>query len=88
MASSSDGRESSWIKDELWKVRNFHQGFEHGFWRGMIHAGLQQFTGGRGLHDRYPSTAGYQHLKKLAELPADGGDEAASASARRRATAS
>src|SRR5215475_7452156 len=35
--------ESSWIKQELWKVRNFHQGFEHGFWAGMFHAGLQQF---------------------------------------------
>jgi electron-transferring-flavoprotein dehydrogenase len=68
--------ESSWIKDELWRVRNFHQGFEHGFWRGMINAGLQQFTGGRGLRARYPSIAGYQRLKKLAELPADGGDEA------------
>jgi len=68
--------EASWIKDELWKVRNFHQGFEHGFWRGMMNAGLQQFTGGRGLRNRYPSTAGYQHMKKLAELPADGGDEA------------
>jgi electron-transferring-flavoprotein dehydrogenase len=68
--------EASWIKDELWKVRNFHQGFERGFWRGMINAGLQQFTGGRGLRNRYPSTAGYQHMKKLAELPADGGDEA------------
>src|SRR6202035_5035181 len=22
--------ESSWIKEELWKVRNLHQGFEHG----------------------------------------------------------
>jgi electron-transferring-flavoprotein dehydrogenase len=68
--------ESSWIKDELWKVRNFHQGFEHGFWRGMINAGLQQVTGGRGLRNRYPSTPGYQHLKKLAGLPPDGGDEA------------
>ena len=68
--------ESSWIKDELWKVRNFHQGFEHGFWRGMVNAGLQQFSGGRGLHNRYPSIAGYQHLKKLAELPTDGGEEA------------
>jgi len=68
--------ESSWIKDELWKVRNFHQGFEHGFWTGLFHAGLQQFSGGRGLHDRYPSKPGYQQLKKLAELPADGGDEA------------
>src|SRR5437899_5932187 len=51
--------ESSWIKEELWKVRNFHQGFEHGFWRGMIHAGIQQFTGGRGVRSRYLGTAGY-----------------------------
>jgi electron-transferring-flavoprotein dehydrogenase len=68
--------ESSWIKDELWKVRNFHQGFERGFWHGMFHAGLQQFTGGRGLRSRYPSTPGYKHLKHLAELPPEGGDEA------------
>ena len=65
--------ENSWIKEELWKVRNFHQGFEHGFWAGMFNAGLQQLTGGRGLHARYPATAGYRRLKKLAELPPDGG---------------
>jgi len=68
--------ESSWIKDELWKVRNFHQGFEHGFWRGMIHAGIQQFTGGRGVRSRYPGTAGYARMKKLSEVPSDGGPEA------------
>jgi electron-transferring-flavoprotein dehydrogenase len=68
--------ESSWIKEELWKVRNFHQGFEHGFWRGMFHAGIQQFTGGRGLRNRYPGTAGYTRMKKLSELPTDGGGEA------------
>src|SRR5712691_9154809 len=68
--------EASWIKEELWKVRNFHQGFEHGFWRGMFHAGLQQFTFGRGLHNRYPGTAGYTCMKKLSELPPDGGSEA------------
>ncbi len=68
--------EGSWIKDELWKVRNFHQGFEHGFWQGMFHAGLQQFTGGRGLRSRYAATTGYSRMKKLADVPADGGDEA------------
>ncbi len=68
--------ENSWIKEELWKVRNFHQGFEHGFWRGMLHAGLQQFTGGRGLRNRYPATPGYARMNKLADLPADGGTEA------------
>ena len=68
--------ENSWIKEELWKVRNFHQGFEHGFWRGMLHAGIQQFTGGRGLRDRYRGTAGYTRMKRLSELPRDGGREA------------
>ena len=68
--------DKSWIKDELWKVRNFHQGFEHGFWAGMFHAGLQQVTGGRGLHARYPSRAGYKGMEKLGELPANGGERA------------
>jgi electron-transferring-flavoprotein dehydrogenase len=68
--------ENSWIKAELWKVRNFHQGFEHGLWRGMFHAALQQVTGGRGLHARYPSTAGHTHMQKLASLAADGGARA------------
>ena len=68
--------ENSWIKDELWKVRNFHQGFEHGLLAGMFHAGLQQITGGRGLHDRYRSEPGYARMKQLARLPANGGSEA------------
>jgi electron-transferring-flavoprotein dehydrogenase len=68
--------DSSWIKDELWKVRNFHQGFEKGFLAGIFHAGLQQFTGGRGLRNRYEAHAGHEHMEKLSELPADGGAEA------------
>src|SRR4029077_10098666 len=67
--------DASWIKDELWKVRNFHQGFEKGFLAGLFHAGLQQVTGGRGLYKRYPAHTGHEHMKKLAEWPADGGDE-------------
>jgi electron-transferring-flavoprotein dehydrogenase len=68
--------DSSWIKDELWKVRNFHQAFEKGFLNGMFHAGLQQFTGGRGLWNRYPAHAGHERMEKLSQLPADGGNEA------------
>ncbi len=68
--------EKSWIRDELWKVRNFHQGFEHGLLHGLFHAGIQQFTGGRGLHARYAATAGHRRLKKLGNLPKDGGAEA------------
>jgi electron-transferring-flavoprotein dehydrogenase len=61
----------SWIRDELWEVRNFHQGFENGMIHGMLHAGLQQLTGGRGLHERYAAHAGHRKLKHLDQLPAE-----------------
>ena len=57
--------ERSWVKDELWKVRNFHQAFEGGILRGSVHVGLQMLTGGRGLYARYPSHAGHERLRKL-----------------------
>ncbi len=60
--------EASWARDELWKVRNFHQGFEHGFLAGMIHAGFQEITGGRGLQARYPAEAGHRRMQKLKQL--------------------
>ncbi len=41
--------EQSWIKKELWPVRNFHQGFANGLIEGMLHTGIQQVTGGYGL---------------------------------------
>jgi electron-transferring-flavoprotein dehydrogenase len=66
----------SWIKDELWEVRNFHQAFAKGLIPGLIHAGLQQFTGGRGLHARYSAHAGHKEMKHLDQLPPDGGKRA------------
>src|SRR5688572_6890739 len=54
--------EASWIKRELWKVRNFHQGFERGFIAGMFHTGLQLLTGGRGLRNRYGNVPGHTRL--------------------------
>jgi electron-transferring-flavoprotein dehydrogenase len=68
--------DASWIKDELWEVRNFHQGFENGLVPGLLHTALQQLTGGRGLHEIYPAHAGHTRMKHLDELPADGGDRA------------
>ncbi|MGE5326193.1 MAG: 4Fe-4S dicluster domain-containing protein [Deltaproteobacteria bacterium] len=62
---------SSWVKDELWKVRNFHQGFENGFWSGAFHGAIQFLTGGRGLHARYSSRADHEHMEKLIELGAE-----------------
>jgi electron-transferring-flavoprotein dehydrogenase len=68
--------EASWIKEELWKVRNLHQGFEHGMFAGMFNTALQMITGGRGLRNRYPAKPGFEHMRKLVDLPADGGAEA------------
>jgi len=64
--------DASWIKDELWKVRNFHQGFEHGLVQGMIHAGLQQLSFGRGLWEKYKSHAGHERMLHLEALSPSG----------------
>ncbi|MGH9521926.1 MAG: 4Fe-4S dicluster domain-containing protein [Terriglobales bacterium] len=68
--------EKSWIKQELWPVRNFHQGFELGFWPGMMNAALLQITGGRGLHARYASHAGHRRMMQLKQVAIHGGLEA------------
>ncbi|HXN24368.1 MAG TPA: electron transfer flavoprotein-ubiquinone oxidoreductase [Candidatus Dormibacteraeota bacterium] len=57
--------ETSWIKTELWAVRNFHQSFQHGLIGGLFHAGLQLVTGGRGLIDPMRIRPGYQAYHQL-----------------------
>jgi len=57
--------EQSWIKQELWAVRNFHQAFHDGLWKGLFGAGLQFVTGGRGLVDPMRSEPGYKEYAKL-----------------------
>ena len=57
----------SWIHEELWRVRNFHQGFERGLWMGMLDAGLQLVTGGLGLGNRPTWETGPARMKKLGE---------------------
>jgi electron-transferring-flavoprotein dehydrogenase len=57
--------EQSWIKKELWEVRNFHQAFHGGLYSGLVQAGLQFVTGGRGLGDPMRSDPGYEEYTKL-----------------------
>jgi electron-transferring-flavoprotein dehydrogenase len=59
---------AGWMHAELWPVRNFHQGFEHGLAAGFANAALQMATGGRGLHARYPAQPGYARMRKLDQL--------------------
>src|SRR6266567_1570627 len=57
----------SWIVPELRKVRNFHAGFKHGRWLGLINTGLQFVTGGRswGILDRDKTKPGHAQMQKL-----------------------
>ena len=52
--------EASWAKKELWGVRNFRQAFQSGFFAGVIDAGLQLVTGGRGLVARRKAAADHE----------------------------
>jgi electron-transferring-flavoprotein dehydrogenase len=61
--------EQSYIKKELWQVRNFHQSFQHGMLGGFLHTAFQQITGGRGLIDPMHAEAGYKHYKKINGRP-------------------
>ncbi len=62
-----DRIDSSWIKKELWEVRNFHQAFDHGLLGGMAQAGLGLVTGGRGwgLLDKTETEPGHERMVKL-----------------------
>src|SRR5215475_4825582 len=55
--------DASWIKDELYPVRNFHQGFEHGLLDGLIKAGIQQLMRGSNLGPDFKNEAGYLRMR-------------------------
>ena len=61
--------DASWIKQELWEVRNFHQSFTKGFWLGMMHSGLQFLSGGRGLIDPWLVKPGHEMVHHLDGRP-------------------
>jgi electron-transferring-flavoprotein dehydrogenase len=57
--------DGSWIREELWRVRNFHQGFEHGLLEGMVKAGIQQVMRGGNLGPDGKNHAGYTRMRRL-----------------------
>ncbi|HVA36222.1 MAG TPA: electron transfer flavoprotein-ubiquinone oxidoreductase [Candidatus Dormibacteraeota bacterium] len=76
LASFQAKIDASWAREELFAARNFHQGFEHGgLFAGMLNIGLGMVTGGRGfgVKDRLENRAGHEYMRKLSELPPDGG---------------
>jgi electron-transferring-flavoprotein dehydrogenase len=65
LAAFSQKVEQSWIKRELWPVRNFHQGFHNGLWAGLANTAVQMISGGRGFSDPARTRAGYEDYRKL-----------------------
>ena len=55
----------SYVYQELYQVRNFHQAFRHGRRWGLIESALQYPTGGFGLFGDLTAEAGHENLKKL-----------------------
>ena len=58
--------QNSWLKDELYKVRNFRQEFKSGFKKGAIKAGVKHLLGGIGK-ERIPLEADYTEMEKAAD---------------------
>lgn len=64
LAGYRDRFESSWMKTDLWRARNYHQAFQHGTRRGLL-ASLVQ--GLRGRQDNRPAHA---YLQRGGKVPA------------------
>ncbi len=62
--------ETSWAKEELFKVRNFRQGWQKGQLFGMVNTALGFVTGGRGLAGRLSVHPDYSDYRPL---PGEGG---------------
>ena len=60
--------DASWIREELYPVRNFHQAFEHGLWEGMAKAGVLHVMGGANLGPDSKSHPGYQNMRHVDAL--------------------
>ena len=78
LANYQEKIEKSWLKTELYAVRNFHSAFANGRYMALINGGLQFVTGGRdwGVYDRAEHEAGHLKMKKLEEYGYKGDDVA------------
>lgn len=58
---------NSWAREELYRTRNFHAGFEGGLLPGMFHAAIQTLTGGRGVFNRREKKPDHASMLKIDE---------------------
>lgn len=59
---------ASYVKKELYRVRNFHQTLSKGIFQSLPLIAFQEITGGRGLFDNVQSHQDFQTTKKLQEV--------------------
>ncbi len=59
---------ASYIAEELWEARNFHQSFGRGVLWGMLKAGAHMLFGGRGLRARLPSRPDHTRYRTVEEV--------------------
>jgi electron-transferring-flavoprotein dehydrogenase len=67
--------QDSWIKEEMFKVRNFRQAFQKkhfGFLRGAMAAGLHIQSGGKWPPWKVPLLSDHHRIRKLADGPKNG----------------
>lgn len=64
---------ASWAYEEMYATRNFHAGFKGGLIPGLIHGGIQMYTGGRGLFDRRQRKEDHEYMLTLDEYPREAG---------------
>jgi electron-transferring-flavoprotein dehydrogenase len=60
--------DESWIREELYPVRNFHQGFEHGLIDGLAKAAIQQLLKGDNLGPDFTNRPGYEYMRPIGTL--------------------
>jgi electron-transferring-flavoprotein dehydrogenase len=68
LKSYEDGIFASYVKSDLYRVRNFHQTLSKGFLASLPLIGLQEISGGRGLFDGMPSHQDAKTTRKVEEI--------------------
>ncbi|MFY9345191.1 MAG: electron transfer flavoprotein-ubiquinone oxidoreductase [Planctomycetota bacterium] len=60
---------ADWLHEELWRCRNFHQGFHGGRLAGLVNAGFAQLFGGKGTlwSDGLKGNAGHTYMQKVGD---------------------
>jgi electron-transferring-flavoprotein dehydrogenase len=59
--------EDSWVKRELYPVRNVHQAFEYGLWPGLLYSGFALLARGWWFRDPIRVEAGHRRLRTRAD---------------------